>query len=198
MGIGGAEIRAVYLPVPAGAGILIAGPPGSGRSTALARIAGSLLAAGRDVLGVSRNPPEQEPESGLPVDPLTAAALAERPGAAVLVDDAARLAGTATEALLVAHLRGAGSGGGAVVVVCEVGQVMSAYTGLLGEVRGSRLGLLLGGVDPGDGEAFGMRLAPRPGGPPGRGLMICRGGVTPVQVALPPWPGAAGPARECR
>jgi hypothetical protein len=66
--------------------------------------------------------------------------------------------------------------------------VVTAYAGILAELRARRTGLLLGALGPGDAEGFGLRLPPRPAGPPGRGLLVVRGRAVTVQVALPSAP----------
>ena len=65
--------------------------------------------------------------------------------------------------------------------------LMSRYRGWLADARRSRSGLLLTPVASTDGEVFDLRL-PRStsgGWPPGRGLLVVRGQMEPIQVARP-------------
>jgi DNA segregation ATPase FtsK/SpoIIIE, S-DNA-T family len=186
-GLGGPQVRPLALPLEPGSGALVAGSPGSGRSQALASLAQALAERGCGLLLL---------------DAWTADAaklVAERPDACVLVDGPLPLPPELDDALS-RHLvhgralrrtttRDAGSGAdgcpGTVVLACEPAQVVTAYAGVLADLRVHRTGLLLGDLSPGDGEGFGLRLPPRPAGPPGRGLLVVRGRAVTVQVALP-------------
>ena len=200
-GSAGDDVRPLRLPLSSGGGVLVAGSAGSGRSTALRVLAAALGEAGsRSVLVDSWDP--------------TAAEQVERhPDACVLVDGLLPLPPDLEDALRRHLYRGrlstgehpAGSSldpppgrpsgrpavggpahhGGTVALVCEPGQLVSAYSGLLAELRVHRTGLLLGALGPGDGEGFGLRLPPRPAGPPGRGLLVVRGRARTVQLARP-------------
>jgi S-DNA-T family DNA segregation ATPase FtsK/SpoIIIE len=64
LGIGGDRLAPVYAPVPAGASLLVTGPRGSGRSTALATVAASLAATGARVVLVARTPHETHAAAG--------------------------------------------------------------------------------------------------------------------------------------
>jgi DNA segregation ATPase FtsK/SpoIIIE, S-DNA-T family len=174
IGLGGDRVTPQHLPVGPGDGVLVAGSPGSGRSTALATIAQAQVARGVRCLMLDS------------WDPDAAARVAEDPQACVLVDGPMPIPAELDAALQHHRHRGAQTGG-SLVVGCEPGQLVTAYTGILSELRPRRTGLLLGALGPGDGEGFGLRLPPRPAGPPGRGLLVVRGQATSVQVALPSW-----------
>ena len=176
-GVGGDQLDTLCLPLPVGSGVLIAGHPGSGRSTALATLADALGEQGTEHLLLD------------PWRPDAAELVAANPGSCVLVDGPLQ---PELEAILRQHLAAGPRSGGRLVLTCEPGQVVSAYTGLIADLRGRRTGLLLGALGPGDGEGFGLRLPPRPAGPAGRGLLVVRGRPVVIQVALPdrrarPW-----------
>jgi S-DNA-T family DNA segregation ATPase FtsK/SpoIIIE len=187
VGLGGPQVRPQALPLAPGTGALVAGSPGSGRTQALASLAGALAERGAGHLLLDAWTPD------------AAALVADRPGACVLVDGPLPLPPDLDDALSRHLVHGrtlrrsaaadAGSVAdgcpGTVVLACEPGQVVTAYAGVLADLRVHRTGLLLGGLGPGDGEGFGLRLPPRPAGPPGRGLLVVRGRAVTVQVALP-------------
>jgi len=201
VGVGGDDVAPVGLSLDVVSGVLVAGSPGSGRSTALATLAAGATRHHRDVLVVTRPGRSTEFRRDVldPLDPHTAEVVGRFPGAVVLVDDAERWQGTAVEAALVTHLRAAAGTGGRVIAACATPDALAAFTGLLAEIRASRTGLLLGALAPGESEALGLRLPPRAAGPPGRGLLVVRGQARAVQVALPPErpaTGCPGPERH--
>ncbi len=201
---GGLEPAELDLPFP---GVLVAGVPGSGRSTALYVIGHALRASGRAVLVLA--PPGTPPArlsghgahvlAGVPASDVLMTALATAgPDAAVLVDDAQRLEGTPAEAALLAAIgsgvvTGGAAGAGRVVgpsgirLVLGTGSAEAAlsFRGLIPRLRATRTGLLLGATGPTDGEVFGSPLPGRSAGPPGRGLMLRGGRACGVQVADP-------------
>lgn len=104
----------------------------------------------------------------------------------VIVDDAELISpdsplGTALEQVL----RSGRDGEHGLIVGGVTGDLTTAYRGFAAEARKARTGLLLSAQSPADGDLFTIRL-PRGavGGPPGRGLLVVLGSVTPVQAAV--------------
>lgn len=184
-------------------GFVVAGPPGSGRSTALLTMVRSLLdpAVGGGLVPVAVIAPRRSPLRELGVLPGVLgvldgtadqtdleALLADEHRYVVVADDAELLDGTELDDALCAVLRSARDGEHAAVVGCTTDDLTRATEGFLAEARRSRSGVLLGVTSPADGEPFGLRL---PRGcaadlaPPGRGLFVAAGVPTLIQVALP-------------
>jgi S-DNA-T family DNA segregation ATPase FtsK/SpoIIIE len=176
-----------------GTSAIIAGPAGSGRTTALATMARWL--AGHDTpviaVGVSRSAladgvvaaggqlvgPDQ-------VDRLRSL-VAERPDSCLLIDDAERLADSEMEDVVLQWFKGSGSGRGALVVAGSSAEMTLAFRGLSVVARRSGQGILLGPTSYAEGELLGVRT-PSAHAPsiPGRGLLVRAGQAIPVQVAL--------------
>ena len=208
---------------PARAGCLVAGPPGSGRSTALATAGRVLRAAGRPVVAVAR---KGSPVAALRGDgahviapddagPGLLPLLDASPDAVLLLDEPPR----PEDVLLDEHLgerldrhRGRQrdheqdqqrdgehgedrhgtipahwpSGPGPhLIVAAQPGQAAVAVRGVLARLREGRCGLLLYPVAPGDGDALGVQLAARTGGPPGRAVLVSPSRTGTVQIAAP-------------
>jgi S-DNA-T family DNA segregation ATPase FtsK/SpoIIIE len=149
--------------------VLVAGPPGSGRTTTLAALARSAESAG---LRVQVMEPADVP-AGLP-------GLAAGTGTCLVVDDVDRLDPDVDAALadLVERrlLR-------ALIVAGDGARLATSYRGTVGAARRHRTGVLLQPRTT-DGELLGVRLPGTPDpGPPGRGLLVVRGTATPVQIA---------------
>jgi hypothetical protein len=72
-----------------------------------------------------------------------------------------------------------------VIAVSTAADVANRYRGLLAELKAGRCGIVVGGVQPGDGEIFGVRLTAGRATLPGRGVLVDRGRATTVQVAHP-------------
>jgi S-DNA-T family DNA segregation ATPase FtsK/SpoIIIE len=198
---------------------VIAGPPRSGRSTALASIVSALRgrdAGTLDVLVLAPRPSPLRDLSTLPgvVDVLDhaddatelEAIVNDRPGRplAVVVDDAELLADGQAASQLERVVRLARDGDALVLAAGATQDLLfSRYRGWLADARRTRTGLLLDPVSHTDGEVFDVRL-PRSvagGWPPGRGLLVLRGTTQLVHVALPPDPSILSCARhplECR
>jgi S-DNA-T family DNA segregation ATPase FtsK/SpoIIIE len=187
-----------------GPGFLIAGPPRSGRSTALQTIAASLADAGTPVALVL---PRRSPLRSLADRPGVVGvfgpgeddALREVVGASplvVLVDDVHTMTDAPISDVLVDVLR-ADDGDRAVVAAGGSDELGSIFRGLPMAVRASRTGLLLQPSGP-DGDLLGVRI-PRTGNSrvPGRGLLVVGGESTPVQAAITTAStGVARPRRE--
>ncbi|MFC4057951.1 FtsK/SpoIIIE domain-containing protein [Planomonospora corallina] len=198
LGAGGDSLAPLGVDLLAqGPGAVVAGPPRSGRSSVLLTAARSLLDRGTPVVLVTpRRSPLRTLEGADGVlavlggdggDGDLETAVAGRERYVVLVDDAELLSpdsplGSALERVL----RTGRDGEHGLVLAGATGDLTTAYRGFAAEARKSRTGLLLAVQSPADGDLFTVRL-PRGavGGPPGRGLLITLGTVTPVQAALP-------------
>jgi len=66
-------------------------------------------------------------------------------------------------------------------------ELVTGYRGFVVDLRKAKAGVLLSPQGPADGDLLGVRLSRATGGPvqPGRGLLVQRGRVEPLQVALP-------------
>ncbi|HET9944935.1 MAG TPA: FtsK/SpoIIIE domain-containing protein [Actinomycetes bacterium] len=200
VGIGGDEAGAVGVDLrAAGPGMLVAGPPGSGRSTALAAMARWLVQQGVPVALVThpRSPLHALGVRGgggqgacVPVttddDRVLKELAATKKGLTALVDDVEAIADTAVEGALQQLLRPGASATAAVVVSGTTSELAATYRGLAVDVRRSRTGLLLGPPGPADGDLLGTRIpqAMTTPGPPGRGVLVVRGRPTLVQVPV--------------
>jgi len=187
VGPGGDEGDPVAVDLLRTGGLLVSGPPGSGRSTALDAFTQHLRAVGAAVLRVGR--PLGDPHSSPdvcwlePDDEAGArswlADLAGRPGV-VVADDV----GTPAEWTALAALpAGGGRTGIALVAAASPGQLAGHYQGPIAALRRARSGLLLC-PGPGDADLLGVRL-PRTPLPvrPGSGWLITGGAMERVQVA---------------
>nr|WP_297424253.1 FtsK/SpoIIIE domain-containing protein [uncultured Actinotalea sp.] len=181
LGVGGD--RAGPVRVPAGAAVLVVGPAGSGRTTALRTLAAALRHTGEDVQD----------------DPAEVLALATGeaplpPSSVVLVDDVEVLLRRRPRAedLLAAWVDAAEEGRRDVprlVVAARTDRVAAAYRGLLAALRTTATLVVLAPGTPGSAEVAGADLtcALDPLRPlhPGRAALVVAGRVARVQVALP-------------
>jgi S-DNA-T family DNA segregation ATPase FtsK/SpoIIIE len=187
IGPGGDDGRTVRVDLGRTGGLLVVGPPGSGRSSLLEALTADLLRRGTRVLRVGRGP-AAGPHDGDPspawVDPrdVEAAAewLARTPGPAVVVADDV---GAAADWPVLAALATTGAAPPALVAAGAAGELTGHYQGAVAALRRGRSGLLL---CPGAAEAdvLGARL-PRTTLPvrPGSGWLVSGGRLERVQVA---------------
>ncbi len=194
LGVGGDELAVQVVDLAAqGPGFTIAGPPRSGRSTALLAAAKGLLAAGTQLCVLSPRPsPLRSLEGALRVfdgsnpDPTeVAAALNEATGPlAVVVDDAELLHGADVADLLQQVLREGRDRGHVVLVAGTTEELATSFRGFTADARRSRSGLLLTPTSHLEGELYGVRLARSAvfAGPTGRGLLMRSGQALLVQV----------------
>jgi S-DNA-T family DNA segregation ATPase FtsK/SpoIIIE len=174
----------------------VGGPAGSGRSTALLTVLQSLR---RDGLAVVAVAPRSSPLRALPgcvTSRDAAAELETRLGngrCLLLIDDAELLVDSGLAHVLERAVRGARDAGTLVVAAGTTEDLVTGYRGFVVELRKSRTGLLLSPQSSADGDLLGVRLSRSTGGPvrPGRGLLVRRGRVEPLQLAQAA--GAAGP-----
>jgi S-DNA-T family DNA segregation ATPase FtsK/SpoIIIE len=190
VGPGGDEGLVQSVDLARSGGLLVTGPPGSGRSAALAAFAEHVRAVGASVLVVGRPPWTTDGSATVagavlldPADETGAAAwrdaLDGRPGV-VVADDL----GAPADAPALARLCG-GRVPGAVVLVAaaHAGQLSQHYQGPVATLRRNRTGLLLC-PGPGDADLLGVRL-PRTPLPqrPGSGWLVTGSALQRVQVA---------------
>ena len=192
VGVGGDELGQIRVDTP---DLLVIGPPGSGRSTALGIQAGSLAAAGTPLVLIT---PRQSTLAGR-LDPaavlahLTAtdaqavealtAALAGAGQAAIVIDDAELLTDTPLGNDLVSRHRGSRDSGQHMLAAASSDSA-SGLRGLIPALAKGKCGLILQPASPGDGMPLGIRL-PASVLAPGvmlRGAMIHNGRVVAVQV----------------
>ncbi len=180
---------------------VIAGPPRTGRSTALLTAAESLLGAGSGlvVLAPRRSPLRSlEGRQGVAAvitDPEISvldfrAVLSNIPEstAVIIVDDAELLMGAEIDSDLALLARGAQGNGWAVMAAGNAESLSLSLAGWMGQVKRNRTGMLLSPQGLGDGEVIGIKLtrgvvgqAPQPG----RGLLhLGDGSLISVQVPL--------------
>ena len=191
VGPGGDEGTPVCVDLGRTGGLLVAGPPGSGRSSALAAFAAHLHAMDVPVLRLGRCAgatavpvSATEIDTGDPADTERALAawLTEHAGAtsAVLVDDVGNLG----ESPLLTRLPVPGGGDGPVLIAAgTAADLARCFHGPVAALRRGHTGLLLR-PGPGDADVLGVRLPRTPvPGRPGSGWLVVSGTVTRVQVA---------------
>lgn len=188
LGLGGDEGQPVVLDLDVDPVSVVAGPPGSGRSTALRTIARSLHGAGLPVLTVCPRPSPLHsgpwPVLSALDDRVLAKHLDAEPGSCVLVDDAELLVDSPVDLVLdgLARRRPDRSSAGLVLAGTTTG-LLATFRGAAASARAARTGLLLRPTVPSDGEVLGIRAEPPDRTGPGRGLFVLRGEQQPVQVA---------------
>ncbi|MCW2674419.1 MAG: putative cell division FtsK/SpoIIIE-like protein, partial [Frankiales bacterium] len=179
IGVGGDELALLGVDLAQhGPGFTVAGPPRSGRSTALVGLASGLLAAGTRVCALTPRPSPLRHVAGVTqvedADGLVRFLNAAPGGLVVVADDADLLVGSPVADVLAQVLRDGRDAGHALVVAGAVDELGASFRGFAAEVRKSRSGLLLGLTNHLDGELLGVRL-PRSAvgaGPVGRGLLV--------------------------
>jgi DNA segregation ATPase FtsK/SpoIIIE, S-DNA-T family len=178
-----------------GTGFVVAGPPGSGRTSALRVIAQQLT--GRQVAvccprasplldqaAAIHLPPHDQPHAVALLDSLRDNASAPY---AVLIDDVDLLTEGPLWPCLEDLIRGGSGSGCSVVLAGSTDAMTAAFRGPVALARRARTGLLLSPSGPHDGELFGVRLPrrARATNPPGRGWLAIRGVGTRLQLAYP-------------
>jgi S-DNA-T family DNA segregation ATPase FtsK/SpoIIIE len=178
---------------------VIAGPPRTGRSTALLTAAESLLAEGTCLVVLA---PRRSPLRDLAGRPGVAAVITDpevpvgdfrrvlgniaEPTAVLVIDDAELLIGTEIDADLALLARGAQGSGWGVLAAGNAESLALSLAGWMGQVKRNRTGMLLSPQGLSDGEVIGVKLgrgnvgrAPQPG----RGLLhLGDGTLLSVQV----------------
>jgi S-DNA-T family DNA segregation ATPase FtsK/SpoIIIE len=184
IGVGGDELDPVVVDLAEG-GLLIGGPPRSGRSNALLALARQL---GLPVVAVA---PRPSPLRQLPscVTEIGAAdelvGLLDTGPAALLIDDAELLVDSPLAPVLERAVRHMRDGAPVVVAAGTTDDLVSGYRGFVVDLRRSRRGILLSPQSTADGDLLGIRLGRSSAElRPGRGLLARRGRVEPLQLAL--------------
>ncbi|MGW1302378.1 FtsK/SpoIIIE domain-containing protein [Streptomyces sp. NPDC002514] len=178
---------------------VVAGPPRTGRSTALLTAAESLLAAGTGLIVLA---PRRSPLRQLRGRPGVAVVItdAEVPAGefrqalghvpeehgVIVVDDAELFMGSEIDADLAVLARGGAGTGWGVLAAGNAESLSLSLAGWMGQVKRNRTGMLLSPQGPSDGEVIGVKLsrgvvgqAPQPG----RGLLhLGDGTLRTVQV----------------
>jgi DNA segregation ATPase FtsK/SpoIIIE, S-DNA-T family len=197
-GIGGDEsiTQGIDLAVD-GPSFVVSGPARSGRSMALMAMAMSLIAGGSNVVVLTPriSPLRQLAKTGRVLgcvsvdDPAVFTELTDVNGPlAVIVDDAELVTESPVGALLERYLRDARDRERAMLIGGTTSELLRQFRGFAAEGRKGKTGLLLSPESTLDGDVLGARL-PRSGvghGRQGRGVLVVRGALTPVQVPLVP------------
>jgi DNA segregation ATPase FtsK/SpoIIIE, S-DNA-T family len=200
VGLGGDEALPLWvdLGTDSGPAFVVGGPARSGRSTALAVMAVSVLEGGAQVVIVA---PRPSPLRHLASRPGVLALLTGREGdetrlrnyvgvaaatgpLVVFIDDAELLVDSALGEGLVDYLSSCRDAGRALVLAGTTTELQAGFRGVAAQARRGRTGLLLSPEGALDGDLLGVRL-PRSlalPGPRGRGLLVVRGDLTAVQV----------------
>jgi S-DNA-T family DNA segregation ATPase FtsK/SpoIIIE len=203
VGLGGDDAGPVRVRFDRGA--LVAGPPGSGRSSALAVVVRGLLAGGHRPLVVARDGPLRDLGARHLPDLTCGFALREiddaidallRPPAdarpvLVVVDDLDVLEQSDPAASLrltaLAGVNAAAAGPVRLVASARTAAVCMSFRGALGGLRTVRRGVVLSPQEPGSSEVFGVDLSwdtdPARPHDPGRGVVVDERRTAPVQVA---------------
>ncbi|MCD5314733.1 FtsK/SpoIIIE domain-containing protein [Kineosporia babensis] len=180
---------------------VIAGPPRTGRSSALLTGAESLLAAGTGLVVLA---PRRSPLRALEGRPHVAAVISDpdvavgafrkvlsnipEPNAVIVIDDAELLMQSEIDQDLAAFARGAQGSSWGVLAAGNAESLSLSLAGWMGQVKRNRTGMLLSPQGLSDGEVIGVKLsrglvgqAPQPG----RGLLhLGDGALLSVQVPL--------------
>ena len=193
VGVGGDDGSAVLVdPDDAGGAFLVAGPPRSGRSTALVSIAAQLQARSPVALCARPGPLRQRRDLAVIADATDAVRSREvlhslAPNGALLIDDVDLLDDPGVLDDIEVVMRRLRDGGGLVVLAGTTDAMVASFRGPVAQARRGRTGLLLRPDGAHDGELLGLRLRRRPGhsDPPGRGVLALHGRAVPVQVPDP-------------
>jgi S-DNA-T family DNA segregation ATPase FtsK/SpoIIIE len=187
LGPGGDEGEILGIELLRTGGLLVVGPPGSGRTTTLHALMGDLAVAGVPVLHLGTLPTGSGRAAGVhPGDLMDTAATTDwlsgrgSAPAVVCVDDL----GPAGSTPALAALPPLGAVSGVVLIAAAApADVSTWFQGPVAALRRARSGLLLS-PGPGDADALGIRL-PRTPVParPGSGWLVRAGTPDRVQVA---------------
>ncbi|MEU6807062.1 hypothetical protein ABZ931_39810, partial [Streptomyces neyagawaensis] len=200
LGLGGDDVAPVGVDFAGSSPtFVVAGPPGSGRSTALASLAVSLLASGTRLVVLT---PRESPLRALnghpgvrllaspsPTAQELAAALRGDEPRVVLVDDADLLILPEIDQDLRALVE-SGRDRGIGVVAGVTGETMAGAMGWLSALKRHRRGLLLDPQSVMEGDILGVRLtqAQLRNRRPGRGLTVDPRSGEPINVQIPETP----------
>ena len=196
VGVGGDELAPQGLDVrDEGPGLVVAGPPRSGKSAALLTMARWLLRQGTEVVAITprRSPLRNlEGEAGVlavfggdVTGEELVGVIEDKDRFVLFADDAELLFNGPIDDLLNQILLAGRDADHGVIIAGATGDLGRAYSGFIPQALKSRCGLLVAVASPGDGDLFGVRLPRNAGpGPLGRGLLIRPGAIAPVQLAV--------------
>lgn len=164
VGVGGDDLGQVRAETP---GLLVIGPPGSGRTTALAVQARSLAQAGHSLVLLTPRPstlpgaiePARMRLTGTGAEAANAlqTVLSETSRAVLVIDDAELLTGTPLGDEVLAQCRALRDSGHR-ILAATIPDSMSLLRGITFELAKLRCGLLLEPASPIDGLPLGVRL----------------------------------------
>jgi S-DNA-T family DNA segregation ATPase FtsK/SpoIIIE len=192
LGIGacGPALREVTVDLQASPLLVVAGPPGSGRTTALQAVADGALAAGAtvvllhegDVPGVWAPQVDGGLRCTAPAETegVIAAIAGGDGGPLVVMADDLDVSGPAAQDVVAAAAAGARPGGPAVVASATTAWLAGSFRGLAAERRGH--GLLLHPSRHDGRDVLGVAVPGQESRLPGRGVLVGAGAVTRVQV----------------
>ena len=195
-GAGGDELSPQGLDVAEeGPGLVVAGPPRSGRSTTLITMARSLIAQQTPVLLIA---PRRSPLRSLEGTPGVLAVLGAEIDVdylratlnpldryVVLVDDAEMLYNAPNSEILERIIVSGRDADHGLILAGNTRDLSGCYSGFIATARKSRCGVLVAVDTPDDGDLFGVRLPRNAGpGPLGRGLLFRPGRAEPIQLAV--------------
>ena len=175
LGIDGRHLDVAMVRLRPGQPFVAYGPPGSGRTTALATVAASARTAGCEVATAEGLADRLEQRAAATVAP---------PPLVVIVDDADRVP---DHDGLLARLAAGSVPGVHVVASASADAVRGAFGHWTSELRRAGAGLVLRPRSDLDADLLGIPLLPRwavPLGAPGRGVLVVDGEAAPVQVAM--------------
>ena len=196
VGAGGDELSPQGIDVAEeGPGIVVAGPPRSGRSTTLITMARSLIAQQTPVLLIA---PRRSPLRSLEGTPGVLAVLGSELDVeylratlnpldryVVLVDDAEMLYNAPNSEILERIIVSGRDADHGLILAGNTADLGSCYSGFIAAARKSRCGVLVAVDTADDGDLFGVRLPRHAGpGPLGRGLLFRTGRAAPIQLAV--------------
>lgn len=199
--VGGDQLTALGPDLARGTpAFVVAGPPRSGRSTALLTMTRSLLSVGTQVLVAAPRPSPMRALAraagvvgyfegdDIEADALTAALDRFERRGVILVDDAEMLRNCAAGDVLTSVVRRSAGKDVGVVLAGDADDVCGGFSGWQVEAKKARRGLLLSPQNLSDADLFGARLQRNQVGQaiqPGRGLLhLGDGEVRVVQVPL--------------
>lgn len=186
LGLGGDDARPVGLILsPENPGALIAGPPGSGRSTAVLTAIESARHQGLRVVVVATARSGFRHHVAPDDADCLRRTLSESPSPTlVVVEDAAGIQDPDMDLLLESIARGE-KRATTLLAAGLTDELHALYRGFTTALRRHRCGLLLCPSGPVDGELLGVRLSRGLPTSPGRGVLVHRGKSEAIQVALP-------------
>lgn len=191
LGVGGDDV----LPLgwdPDASPLLVAGHPGTGRTTALTTVATQALAAGWSVVTNTALPLDAHPHLFAPDAADVQRTVEQAPGRVLMVVDHVERCAAAWEEAVNRAMSGP-------VVIAAAGTtpgLVSCFSGPVVELRRRASVVLLGPAARADTDLVDVRATVRHTRAPGRGLLAEHGRLTPIQVVTSGRPRSQQPARR--